>query len=212
MVIDADFGSTTHGAAIFLYNDAGNLTIEIDADESDNAGAIRMYDSSGKQTIVLDAAYSGNGRVITGVLQLTGGSDVAEQFDVSSPYGRPEPGMVVSIDANAPGNLVVSDKPYDRAVAGVISGAGGVNTGFLMGQTGSIADGAMPIALTGRVWTKCDATSSSIKPGNTLTTSSRPGYAMAATDYDRSRGAIIGKALTGLDSGTGLVLVLIQPQ
>jgi hypothetical protein len=35
---------------------------------------------------------------------------------------------------------------------------------------------------------------------------------MKATDPDRSHGAIIGKAMTRLDSGTGLVLVLVNLQ
>ncbi len=212
VVIDADSGSSSHGAAITLYNDAGTRTVVIDADETDNASAIRLYDSAGVQTIVLDSAYSGNGRVITGVLQLTGGSDISEQFDIASPLGQAEPGMVVSIDVNKPGKLIVSGSAYDHTVAGVISGAGGVNPGFLMGQTGSIANGAIPVALTGRVWTKCDATTARITPGTLLTTSARVGHAMAATELNRARGAIIGKAMTGLDSGTGLVLVLIQPQ
>jgi hypothetical protein len=35
---------------------------------------------------------------------------------------------------------------------------------------------------------------------------------MKATDRDRAHGAIIGKAMTGLDSRTGLVLVLVNLQ
>jgi len=35
---------------------------------------------------------------------------------------------------------------------------------------------------------------------------------MAATDDNRAQGAVIGKAMTGLASGTGLVLVLINLQ
>jgi hypothetical protein len=32
---------------------------------------------------------------------------------------------------------------------------------------------------------------------------------MKATDYNRAQGAIIGKAMTGLSQGRGLVLVLV---
>ena len=40
-----------------------------------------------------------------------------------------------------------------------------------------------------------------------------PGYAMKALDADRSHGAVLGKAMTGLARGeTGLVLVLINLQ
>jgi hypothetical protein len=35
---------------------------------------------------------------------------------------------------------------------------------------------------------------------------------MKVTDRDRAGGAVIGKAMTGLDDGTGLVLVLVSLQ
>ena len=35
---------------------------------------------------------------------------------------------------------------------------------------------------------------------------------MKVTDRDRADGAVIGKAMTKLESGKGLVLVLVQPQ
>jgi hypothetical protein len=35
---------------------------------------------------------------------------------------------------------------------------------------------------------------------------------MKVVDHDRAQGAIIGKAMTGLESGQGLVLVLVRPQ
>jgi hypothetical protein len=35
---------------------------------------------------------------------------------------------------------------------------------------------------------------------------------MKATDRDRRHGAVIGKAMTGLESGEGLVLVLVNLQ
>ena len=49
----------------------------------------------------------------------------------------------------------------------------------------------------------------SIKPGDLLTTSEVPGHAMKATDRERWDGAIIGKAMSSLESGEGLVLVLV---
>jgi hypothetical protein len=84
--------------------------------------------------------------------------------------------------------------------------------GVLMGQTGTIADGKHPIALTGRVWTWCDASAGAIQPGDLLTTSDVPGHAMKVTDRTRAQGAIIGKAMTSLSEGTGLVLVLVALQ
>ena len=53
---------------------------------------------------------------------------------------------------------------------------------------------------------------SSLAPGDLLTTSAVPGHAMKATDHDRAQGAIIGKAMTSLAKGRGLILVLVLPQ
>ncbi len=95
------------------------------------------------------------GSILTRVLQVDGGADFAESFDVS-PAGsetvKIAPGSVVAIDPARPGKLAVSTRAYDSRVAGIISGAGGVNSGMIMSQEGSIADGQHPVALSGRVY------------------------------------------------------------
>ena len=83
---------------------------------------------------------------------------------------------------------------------------------MLMGQDGSIASGRYPVALSGRVFCLVDATIAAVAPGDLLTTSNVPGHAMKVTDHDRAQGAIIGKAMTGLREGKGLVLVLVTLQ
>lgn len=144
------------------------------------------------------------------VLQILGGSDLSEGFDVA---GDIQPGMVVVIDPQNPGKLALATQAYDKKVAGVVSGAGGVNVGMLMGQDGSIANGAHPVALTGRVYCYVDATNAAVEPGDLLTTSNMPGHAMKAADAAQAPGAIIGKAMTGLKAGEkGLVLVLVNLQ
>jgi hypothetical protein len=143
------------------------------------------------------------------VLQIDGGADLSENFAIG---GSAEPGMVVVIDSDRPGALCTSTSAYDRRVAGIISGAGGVQTGMLMSQVGSVADGEHPVALTGRVYCWCDASGGAIQPGDMLTTSSKPGHAMKVTDYARAQGAIIGKAMTSLETDSGLVLVLVNLQ
>jgi hypothetical protein len=45
-----------------------------------------------------------------------------------------------------------------------------------------------------------------------LTTSSTPGHAMKVSDHARAAGAILGKAMTGLSEGKGMVLVLVTLQ
>jgi hypothetical protein len=87
-----------------------------------------------------------------------------------------------------------------------------VKPGMLMGQKGSEADGANPVALTGRVYCWADASRGAIEPGDLLTTSDSPGYAMKVADYPKAQGAILGKAMSSLASGKGLVLVLVSLQ
>ena len=57
-----------------------------------------------------------------------------------------------------------------------------------------------------------DTSNGAIIPGDLLTTSSIPGHAMKVTDYNRAKGSIIGKAMTGLKNGEGTILVLISLQ
>ncbi len=215
MIVDGDATGNDGGGRVTVYNAAALATVYLEgAEGSQNSGQIRLRNSSGSTTITLDAenGNGGNGRVITHELQITGGADLSEQFDISAAGGEAKPGMVVSIDPTRPGQLKVSGKAYDRTVAGVVSGAGGVKTGMLMGQDGSEANGATPVALSGRVYTWCDASTDPIQPGDLLTSSDTAGHAMKVNDFSRSQGAIIGKAMTSLESGRGLVLVLVSLQ
>ncbi len=142
-------------------------------------------------------------------LAITGGADVAEPFDIA---GEDIPaGSVVVIDEAHPGHLKLSDQPYDARVAGIVSGAGGVQPGLTLAQQG-VLEGRHQVALVGRVYAQADATDVPIHPGDLLTTSSTPGHLMRATDRDRAQGAILGKAMTSLESGEGLVLVLVTLQ
>jgi hypothetical protein len=153
------------------------------------------------------------GRTRTGELEITGGSDLAEPFEVNAePSVTVAPGMVVAIDPNAPGQLRLATAAYDRRVAGIISGAGGIKPGLIMGQEGTEAHGDHPVALAGRVYCLVDAAYGAVEPGDLLTTSDTPGHAMKATDPAQAAGAIIGKAMTALEGGRGLVLVLVMHQ
>jgi hypothetical protein len=98
-------------------------------------------------------------------------------------------------------------------VAGVVSGAKGLSPGMVMTAKGDPhADGDHPVALSGRVWSWCDASYGAIVPGDLLTTSDTAGRAMKVRDHARAQGAVIGKAMTALDGGEGLVLVLVSLQ
>lgn len=152
-----------------------------------------------------------NGNTRTKVLEITGGADLAEPFDIAESEEL-LPGTVVSIDPDNAGQLRIAHSAYDNKVAGIISGAGDIQPGMVMGQEGSVANGKHPVALTGRVYCRVDAEYGAIRPGDLLTTSDTPGHAMKATDGGKSHGAIIGKAMTSLEEGQGLVLVLVSLQ
>ncbi len=156
-----------------------------------------------------------NGTTRTRVLQITGGSDLAEPFEVTSPSPDTQvaPGMVMVIDRERDGKLTPCVRAYDTAVAGVLSGANGLQPGMVMQAEGQPhAAGEHPLAMTGRVWCLADAAQSPIQRGDRLTTSPTVGHAMKVVDLTRADGAVIGKAMTELESGTGLVLVLVNLQ
>lgn len=151
---------------------------------------------------------SAGGVVSVPVLEITG-ADVAEKFPASE---RLEPGMVVAIDPKNPGKLCLARGAYNRRVAGIVSGANNFSVGAVLGSAPESKD-SPAIALSGRVYVHCETSESSIEPGDLLTTSDVAGRAMRVTDFQRAQGAIIGKAMTGLNRGqAGMVLVLVTLQ
>jgi hypothetical protein len=205
---------TANGSSggILLLNNTNGLQRAVIAGNN-GGGSCNLYRSDGAATITMNADDgAGSGLITTSVLQITGGADLSEQFDIESADGAIQPGMVVCIDPEHPGQLAVSSKSYDRAVAGIVSGAGGVKPGMLMGHQGTLADGKHPVALTGRVFCWADASAGPILPGDLLTTSMTPGHAMKVTDSTHAQGAILGKAMGSLQTGKGLVLILVTLQ
>jgi hypothetical protein len=120
-------------------------------------------------------------------------------------------GAVVVIDQEHPGRLKRSTRAYDKRVAGIVSGANGINPGIALRQEGTL-DGGQNVALTGRVYVQAEASSGAIEPGDMLTTSDIPGYAMKVSDHARAQGAVVGKAMSPLPQGQGMVLVLVTLQ
>ena len=92
-----------------------------------------------------------------------------------------------------------------------ISGANGINPGLTLKQQG-VTEGGENVALSGRVYVLADASNGPIKPGDLLTTSSTPGHCMKVVNQAEAQGAILGKAMTSLESGRGFVLVLVTLQ
>jgi hypothetical protein len=151
------------------------------------------------------------GTVKCDVLKLTGGADIAEPFAVTQTEIM-QPGMVLIIDPDNCGSLKIAERAYDRCVAGIVSGAGDIEPGLIMSRSTDTAPGEHPVALSGRVYCWADASYGSIRAGDLLTTSYTPGHAMKVSDYAQAQGAVIGKAMSSLEQGKGLVLVLVSLQ
>lgn len=203
------------GGGLLVVGAVGELNTAYDSNEimaRNNGAAATLLINREGGNVAIGSASGGTSTLSAPVIQITGGADFSEMFDVGGD-AEVQPGMVVSIDPNNPGRLVQSTVQFDRRVAGIISGAGGVATGMTMGHDGTIASGKYPVALSGRVYCLVDATDGRVIPGDMLTTSTNPGHAMKVDDPIAASGAIIGKAMTSLEKGEiGLVLVLVNLQ
>ncbi len=177
-----------------------------------NGGALG---SVSPNTVCLSWDWTGDvwvsNNLTTATLTIRGGSDLAEPFKIISGNKDMPEGSVVVIDEKKPGQLKVSTEAYDTRVAGVLSGANGIHPGIQMQQEG-LLEGGKNVALTGRVYVLADAANGAIQPGDLLTTSDTPGHAMKVSDHAKAQGAILGKAMSGLKKGRGMVLVLVTLQ
>ena len=113
-----------------------------------------------------------------------------------------EPGDVVVIDSEKSEHIAKSRVAFDDAVAGVVS----TDPAYILNAD----ENGVPLALVGRVPVKVTAENGAIKPGDLLTTSSKPGYAMKCSPSERCNGNVIGKALEKLESGDGKINVLLS--
>jgi hypothetical protein len=159
------------------------------------------------------AIFAGNLRLKsrtsdTVLVELGEGLDYAEGFDVSSKEGI-TPGSVLVIDSENPGQLTVSNRAYDHKVAGIVSGAKGLGSAVRL----AVGKFDRDVALAGRVYCNVDATYGEVSPGDLLTSSPTPGYAMVAEDHAKAQGAVLGKAMERLPKGQkGQILVLVTLQ
>jgi hypothetical protein len=191
----ATSGTGTNGGSFYSSSPQGAAVVGVNT-----SGGVAGY-FHGPVTVT--------GVTTTGAITVTGGSDLAEPFPILGSHVPP--GAVVIIDENRPGQLKLSEHAYDTRVAGIVSGANGILPGISMRQKGNLGLGRN-VALSGRVYALADACNGAIKPGDLLTTSATPGYAMKVTDFPKAQGAILGKAMTGLVEGEGVVLVLVTLQ
>lgn len=136
-------------------------------------------------------------------IKIVGGADIAERFHSNDEDIRP--GMVVRYAADGSQKVELCSKGCDPLVAGVVSEAGGVNSGLVLEQVGTRASGNHTVAILGRVKVWADATDGPIGVGDILVSSEKRGFAKRSADPSSATGAIIGKATSNLPSGTGLI-------
>ena len=195
--------ATIRGPGSFLWNDGASAQ-----DFSETNGFIVVANGGAHFHTGANPLWT-SGDLSCAALTIRGGADLAEPFAVSG--DNIPAGAVVVIDEHNPGRLKLSTQACDPKVAGIVSGAGGVRPGISMIQAETLA-GGRNVALSGRVYALVDATKSPVAPGDLLTTSDTPGHAMKATDPVQAQGAILGKAMSRLEKGRGLVLVLVSLQ
>ena len=137
------------------------------------------------------------------------GGDYAESVDVTGDRTHFEPGDVLVIDPSSPGRFLKSAEPYSPLVSGIYStkpGAVGRR------QRTPKSEAEVPMAMIGIVPVKVSAENGAIAVGDLLVTSSTAGRAMKATDPSKTTGRVLGKALGSLNSGTGVIEVLVTLQ
>jgi hypothetical protein len=190
-------GTTTPGATPPPGYIAGTPILEVNGDivlTNTTGGAITFRDGTTQSS-----AWTGT---------LCGG-DYAESVDVTGNRTNYEPGDVLVLDADNPGKMLKSIEAYSTSVSGIYSTKPGT---VGRRQTTEKSPDEVPMAVVGIVPAKVSAENGSVKVGDLLVTSSTPGYAMKGTDRSRMLGAVVGKAMAKLDSGTGVIEVLVTLQ
>lgn len=123
-----------------------------------------------------------------------------------------EAGDLLVADDLLPGQVRLASAPADPRVIGVATGEPGVclngRSPSERGLTEPAAVPRVPVALSGIILCKADASSGPIAVGDLLTTSATPGHAMRVANP--APGTVVGKALEPLASGTGLIKVLVM--
>lgn len=199
-------GESEKYIGVSAHSNAKNFAALL-ADNQGGGSALHAYTTGD-----VAAVFIGNIRIKNQadelLIELGEGLDYAEGFDVSKNQ-EIDPGTVLIIDEKNPRKLTKSNNPYDTKVAGIVAGAKGLGSGVRLGS--GLFD--LDVALAGRVYCNVDGSYGEISPGDLLTTSATPGYAMKVKNYKKAQGAIIGKAMEGMKKGEkGQILVLVTLQ
>ncbi|MCA9859468.1 MAG: hypothetical protein KC438_07085 [Thermomicrobiales bacterium] len=193
--------------AIFAQNDGASADSHaikaFQAHPDSDAAALHAEHATGKT-----AGFFRGNIIVTGDISFPG-QDCAEEFAAEASV-EATPGTVMSLTDS--GRIAPSAHAYERRVVGIVTGAGPLRPGIVMGRHTGRTDASFPIALMGTVYCRADTSNGPIEVGDLLTTSVTPGHAMKATDPMRAFGAVIGKAMGSLERGAGLLPVIVALQ
>ena len=217
MIFDFDrtlqFRRTTGFPTRFFIDITGNVGIG----STDPAAKLVVRSSSGTNLIEAYNDGGGAGPLVFRVERATGdvyaagsfnpgGADVAEYVNTSEAV---EPGDVIEIDPDNPGQFRKAREAKSSRVAGIITTDPGV---ILGGNSVDLQkyDNHPAVALAGRVPVKAMAKFGDIEIGDLLVSSPFPGYAMKCDEPRECIGAIIGKAMEPLQEGVGKIMVQVM--
>ena len=189
----------TAGSERMIIDEAGNVGI------GEPSPAARLVVRSTTETNIIEAYNDGTGAATGIVFRVeretgdvyaagvfnSGGADVAEYVNTTDTV---EPGDVIEIDPDNPGQFRKAREALSPLVAGIITTDPGVVLGgnSIRGKSG---DDHPAVALAGRVPVKVMAKFGAVEIGDLLVSSPFPGYAMKCAEPRECVGAIIGKIM-----------------
>jgi hypothetical protein len=198
-------GAFAGGSRILLKNTNDSTVVSLGMN-SNKDGLINLFNKNHQKMIDL---YVDNDQ---GRIDLHGGSvkDYSEIFEFLDKKNIKE-GTVVSMDKTGKG-LVPSGMAYDTKVVGVISGAGGLQSGMRVG-TRNDGTNDLPVAVSGQVYVRICPENGPVEVGDLLVSSGIPGVAMKAGPEGKTNGTVIGKAIEPYhdrDKKEGLVRMMVM--
>jgi hypothetical protein len=219
LALDA-YAASGAKAPNILFGYRGNFDLGLYRTGSSNSGGLVIKTKAARTNTTAFQIVSQYNQVDNSVFKVTAsggvyadskfnsaGADYAEWFRSSSNAPTLKQGEVVCIDVTKKNTVKRCDSDADSNVMGIVSSNPGFVGNVITGADGIIPPGYSLIGLIGQVPAKVIVENDeAIRPGDALTAASVPGYARKA----RAGESTVGVALEGLESGEGVVNVLIS--
>lgn len=164
--VDGTVGTNNVPTAIQFFtgaNGAGNERLRIASN-----GNVGINEANPTEKLVVNGNLAVTGSITGATVIHAVYQDLAEWVPATTPM---EPGTVVVLNRTQRNEVMPSARPYDTAVAGVVS----AQPGLILGLP---SDTKAQVATTGRVKVRVDASMGAIAVGDLLVTSDKPGTAM----------------------------------